>query len=105
MLAPRIVEHTGLGTWVSLKVLEHVAVAAAAEARKPVLDVSGVTGLRHLAVIDDVEAHLQLAGDDELDRALHLLIESGQVERHPILAREHELFEFLRTRQAADVSG
>jgi hypothetical protein len=90
-------------SWVSLKVLEHVAVAAAAEACKPILDVSGITGLRHLAVVDDVEAHLQLPVDDELDGARHLALESGRVERQPILAREHELLELLRARQAADV--
>jgi hypothetical protein len=35
----------------------------------------------------DVEAHLQLPGDDELDGACYLLIESGQIERQPVLAR------------------
>src|SRR5580658_8035834 len=103
MFAPRIVEHPRLGARVSLEVLEYVAVAAAAEARESVLDVSCIARLRHLAVVDDVEARLQLAGDDALDGVRHLLIESGRVERQPVLAREHELLELLRTRQAADV--
>ncbi len=81
MLAPRIIEHTGLGSRVRFEVLEHIAVAAAAEAREPILDVSSIAGLRHLAVIDYVEACLQLPVDDEFDGARHLLIESGRVER------------------------
>jgi hypothetical protein len=103
MLAPRVIEHTDLGSGVSLEVLEHVTVAAAAEACKPILDVSGITRLRHFAVVNDVEARLQLPVDDELDGARHLLIESGRVERQTVLPREHELLERLRTRQAADV--
>ena len=90
-------------SWVSLKVLEHVAVAAAAEACKPILDVSGITGLRHLAVVNDVEARLQLPVDDKLDGARHLLIESGRVKRQTVLTREHESLELLSTWQAADV--
>jgi len=83
--------------------ISRLSVAAAAEARQPILDVSGVAGLRHFAVVDDVEARLQLPGDDEFDGARHLLIEGGRVERQPILTRKHELRELLGTRQAADV--
>jgi hypothetical protein len=95
MFAPWVVEHTGLGAWVRLEVLEHVAVAAADEARQPILDVSGVTGFWHLAVVDDVEAHLQLPVNNALDCMSHLFIESGRVEGQSVLAREHELFELL----------
>src|ERR1700761_4677801 len=104
MLASRVVKHAGLGSRVSLEILEHVTVAAAAETREPILDVSGVAGLRHLAVINDVQPRLELPVDDELDSARHPLVESGRVERQPVLPTEHELLELVRARQTADVS-
>ena len=40
----------------------------AGKPREPVGDIGGVAGLRHLAVIDDVDAGLHLAADDVEDR-------------------------------------
>ncbi len=61
-----------------------------AETPEPILDVSGVARLWHLAVVNDVEAGLQLPADAELYDMRHLAIEGGRVKRQPVLTREHE---------------
>jgi len=70
-----------------------------------VLDVGRVARLGHLAVVDDVEAGVQLAGDDGADRLDDLVLQRRPVERDAILAGEHDLDQLLAAREAADVGG
>ena len=50
------------------EILKDETVAGAAEAVQPVLDVGRVARLRHLAVIDDVEAGVDIVNDGEMSK-------------------------------------
>ena len=87
------------------EVLVDEAVAGAAEARQPVLDVGGVARLRHLAVVDDVDAGLDLLADDLGHRRADRARRAPRLDRHAFLLGEHHADEVLRPRQAAGMRG
>ena len=87
------------------EVLVDEGVAGAAEAGEPVLDVGGVARLRHLAVVDDVDAGLDLLLDDLGHRRAHARGERRRIDRHALLLGVHHADEIVRPRQAAGVGG
>src|SRR5262247_2441034 len=105
-LSPRaagVAEHALLEAREVGKVLIHEGIAGAAEAREPVLDISGVAWLRHLAVIDKIDAGLDLLRHDLVHRRAHALGERDRIDRHAFLLGEHHADEIGRARQAAGV--
>src|SRR2546425_6545069 len=87
------------------EVLVDERVALAAEAVQPVLDVGRVARLAHLAVVDDVEAALDLAPHDLVHRRADTRGQRYRVHRHALLAREHRPDQVGRPGQAAGVRG
>ena len=83
------------------QVLIDEAVAGAAETRQPILDVSGIRRLAHLAVIDDVDAGLRLFGDDLADGTGYAFFQGGAFDGHAFFLGEHHPYQVGRTRQAA----
>src|SRR5260370_360985 len=79
--------------------------AVAAEAVEPVLDVGGVARLAHLAVIDDVDAGLDLLLDDRRDRVADARFERRRVDRDAFLLGEHRPDQRLGPGQAAGMCG
>ena len=107
-LAPRaagIAEHAPLEPRELGEVLVDERVAGAAEAREPVLDVGGVARLRHLAVVDEVDAGLDLLPHDLGHRLAHALAECGRLDRHALLLGVHGADEIVGPRQGAGMRG
>src|SRR5207253_8651043 len=75
--------------------------AFAAEAVQPILDVGCVAWLRHLAVVDDVDAGGGLARDDLRDGVTDARRERAGLDGDALLLREHHADEIFRTRQAS----
>jgi hypothetical protein len=87
------------------QVLIDERVAGAAESGKPILDVGGIARLRHLAVIDDVDAGFPLPGDDCGHRFANMTRQFGAVDRLPFLLGVHHADEVVRPRQTAGMGG
>src|SRR5262249_62205649 len=83
------------------EILIEKGVARAGEAGAPVLDVSRIARLRHLAVIDEIDARLGLFLDDLRDSRPYARIERRAVDRHAFFLREHRADEIVGPRQAA----
>ena len=66
-------------------------------------DISGIAGLRHLPVIDDVDADRSLAADDVDDRLAHQPVERVLVIRLALILAHQHLPQLGRARQAADM--
>jgi hypothetical protein len=77
--------------------------ALAAEAGQPVLDIGGVAGLAHLAVVEHVDARVRLPLHGLPHGRPHLAGEPGFVDGLARLLRQHERQELGRSRQAAGV--
>ena len=75
--------------------------ALAPEAVQPVFGVGGIARLAHLAIIDDVDAGLDLLFDDGRHRRADAGPQSRRIDRHTLLFGEHRAHEVLRPRQAA----
>src|SRR6266849_4139231 len=103
--AARVAEHA-LGEVRELdQVLIYESVPGAAEAGEAVLDVGGVAGLRHLAVVDDVDARPGLPAHDLLHRGANARAKRLVIDRHALLLGVHHAHEILRPRQAARMGG
>ena len=103
--AARVAEHA-LGQVRELdQVLVYESVPGSAETGETVLDIGGVAGLRHLAVVDDVDARPGLLVHDLLHRGANARAERLVIDRHALLLGVHHAHEILRPRQAAGVSG
>ena len=87
------------------QVLIDEGVAGAAEAVEPVLDVGGVARLRHLAVIDQVDAGRRLFLHHLGHRRPHPLGQGAGVHRHACLLGMHGADQVVRPRQAAGMGG
>ena len=87
----------------SRKVLVHEGVAGAAEAGKPILHVGGIARLRHLAVIDDVDAGIGLLSHHLGHRRAHPRRQGGALDRHSLFLGVHHADEVVGPRQAAGV--
>jgi hypothetical protein len=85
------------------QVLARLARRVAREAAEAIGDVGGIADLAHLAVADDVNAHLDLAPDDVLNRGSDGRLRGGLVRERTFLAREQHVGHRLRAWQAADV--
>jgi hypothetical protein len=70
---------------------------------QPIFDVGGVARLAHLAVVDDVDAGLDLLFDDCRHCRADARLERGRIDRHPLLLGEHRAHEIVGTRQAPGV--
>jgi hypothetical protein len=82
---------------------DHESIAASGETGQPVLDVGGVARLRHLAVVDEIDARVDLflyhLGNGRADPGR----QCGAVDRHPFLLGKHRPDQIIRPRQAAGV--
>src|SRR5580692_6037089 len=73
------------------------------ESGKAVRDIGRVAGLRHLAVIDDVDADIGLAANDVDDSLPGQAVEFGLVIRLALVLAHQELAQLGRPRQAPDM--
>jgi hypothetical protein len=103
MLARRVFSYTARDVGKVDEVVEHVAVLAATEAVEAILDVRGVTRLRHFTVVDDVDADVDLLLDDVAHFLLHALVERGFVDGHAVFFCPHHQGEVFGAREAADM--
>ena len=87
------------------QVLVDEGIAGAAEAGEPILDVGGIARLRHLAVVDEVDAGLGLLLHHLGDRRAHARRQRRAVDRHALLLGVHHPDEVVRSRQAAGMGG
>ena len=103
-LAPRaagIAEHLFLKCREFVDVLIDEGVAGAAEAVEPVLDIGGVARLRHLAVIDQVDAGGGLLADEFRDRGFDPRGKRHRVDRNAFLLGVHHFDEVFGPGKAA----
>ena len=75
------------------------------EAAEPLIDVSDEARLGVFAVVDDVDAELDLLADDLLDRARKPCAAGRLVDRLALLARQQSVEQVGRSRQRAGVGG
>jgi hypothetical protein len=75
----------------------------AGEPREAVRNVGRITGLRHLAVIDDVDTGVRLAANDVDDRLPGQAVELGLVVGLALVLAHQELAQLGRPRQAPDM--
>ena len=87
------------------EILVHEGVAGAAEAGEPVLDVGGIARLRHLAVVDEIDAGLDLLAHHLGDRRAHARRQRRAIDRHALLLGVHHPDEVVGPRQAAGMGG
>ena len=85
------------------EILVPQGVAGAGEPGQAVLGVGGVGRLAHLAVVDDVDAGLDLLADNLGHRGADARGQGGGIHRHAFLFGEHRPDQILRTRKAAGV--
>ena len=106
-LAPRAsgVAEDALGEVGELgEILVDEGVARAAEAHEPVLDVGGIARLRHFAVVDDVDAGIDLLAHHLSHRCAHARGERVALDRHALLLGVHQPDQIVGPRQAAGMS-
>ena len=103
--AAGIAEHLLLQLREIREVLVDERVTGAAEAVEAVLHVGRIARLRHLAVVDDIDARLRLFLHDLRDRPAHAHPERLRVDRHAALLGVHHLDEVVGPRQAAGMGG
>ena len=101
--AARIAEHAVAQLRKILEVAVAERVAGAAETVEPVLDVGGVGGLRHLAVVDEVDAGSDLLVDDFGHGLLDARSQRLGLDRYAALLGIHHADEIIGPRQAAGV--
>src|SRR5262249_20731034 len=107
-LAPRaagIAEHALFQAREVGQVLVNKSVAGAAEAGEPVLDVGGVAWLRHLAVVNEIDAGFDLLRHHLGHRRAHARGERDRIDRHAFFLGEHHADEVGGPWQAAGVGG
>ncbi len=73
------------------------------KARKAVGDIGRIAGLRHFAVIDDVDADRSLAADDVEHGLTHHPVEFALIKGFALILAHQHLPQFGRPRQAADM--
>ena len=77
--------------------------ALSAEAAQPVLHVGGVARLAHLAVVDEIDAGLDLTTHHRGHRGPDAGVERGGIHRHALLLGVHRADEIGRARQTPGV--
>ena len=87
------------------QVLIHKGIAASGKPGQPVLDVGGVARLGHLAVVDEIDARLDLFLNHRGDGLADLRRQGGALDRNAFLLGEHRPDQIIGTRQAAGVGG
>ena len=87
------------------QVLIDEGIAGTAEALEPILDVGRIARLRHLAIIDQVDACIGLFFDDLGDGRLHPRRQGVRVDRDAFLLGVHHADQVVRPGQAAGVGG
>ena len=85
------------------EVLALERLAGPVDAAQAVLDVGGAAWLAEVAVVDDVDARIELPADDLADGVADLARESGCVDSDPLLLGEHRADQGRRAQQAAGV--
>ena len=88
-----------------LEVGEREAVARAAEAVEPLQHIGGVARLRHFAVVDDVDAGLDLLARRLEHRLGDPALERRRIDLVAALRRDDHLDQIVRPRQAAGMGG
>ena len=83
------------------EILIDKGVARTAKPAEAVLDIGRIARLRHLAVIDEVDAGMRLFPDDLRNRVADARLERRAVDRHAFLLGEHRADQILGPRQAA----
>ncbi len=107
-LAPRspgVAEHALGEPGKAGEVLVDEGVAFAAEAAQSILDVGGVTRLAHFAVVDDIDARIDLLADHLIHRGCDATFERLRVHRHALFLGEHRPDQVFRAGQAAGMGG
>src|SRR6202035_2221436 len=93
-LSPRpsgVAEHAFRHARKLREILIDETVARAAETRQAIFDISCIARLRHLSVVDDVDAGLPLPADDLTDCTLDARVQGVLVDRLSLLFRIHHL--------------
>src|SRR5258708_29174486 len=81
------------------------SIPGAAETREAILHVGGVAGLRHLAVVHDIDSRPGLLVHDVLHSRADARSECSVIDRHALFLGVHYSYEILRPRQAPGVGG
>ena len=103
--AAGIAEHALLQARELGEVLVDEGIAGAAEAGQPILDVGGIAGLGHLAVVDEIDAGFELFLHHLGHGPTHALGQSRRIDRHALLLGIHHADQIVRSRQAARMGG